>query len=160
MDNEKIAAHLRDLANNSPARGKTARLRELLPDVEAALSAGVPSTEIRAALAEHGLVLTHRTFHGTLYRLRRQACSVHELANPTTTTVAPARKQSPHPSPPDGARTPTTARIKTKEQLRAENPTMPMIQLSKLYARQYDRPSLTADVIEELKRKFPQKPKL
>lgn len=51
------------------------------------------------------------------------------------------------PSPVDG--------IKSIEQLRAEHPTTPPMQLSKLYAQQYDRPALTAEIIDDLKRRFP-----
>ncbi|WP_233859998.1 hypothetical protein [Paraburkholderia sp. HD33-4] len=156
MDNETIAARLRDLASNSPGRGKTARLRQLLPDVEAALAAGVPANEIRAALAEYGLHLTHRTFHGTLYRLRKQARSASMPQAQARTTVDPAGESALRPTPQNGTRPSVTGQIKSKEQLRAENPTLPMLQLSKLYAEQFGQPSINAEAIEELKRRFPQ----
>jgi DNA-binding transcriptional MerR regulator len=49
--------------------------------------------------------------------------------------------------------------IKAIEQLRAENPTTPAMQLAKMYAQQYDRPAITAEGIAELKRRFPQRSK-
>ena len=36
---------------------------------------------------------------------------------------------------------------------------MPKLHLNKLYAQQYDQPKVTSADIEELKRKYPQKPK-
>jgi hypothetical protein len=38
--------------------------------------------------------------------------------------------------------------------LRRENPTLPGVQISKLYAQQYADPVITMDELEEMKRKY------
>ncbi|MEM5386685.1 hypothetical protein VSR68_24240 [Paraburkholderia phymatum] len=159
MDREKAAASLRSLALNSPNRSKAARLRAVLPDVEAALSAGVPSAEIITALAENGLAFTPRTFHGTLYRLRKNARPPTPHAPRPAMNAGDAYARSTGDAPSAISMTGTTDRIKTIEQLRAEHPTMPQFELTKLYAQQYDQPAFTSADIEELKRKYPPRPK-
>ncbi len=74
MDKEKVSAALRDLAveyANIP-RSETARLREVLDDVEAALTAGASHTAVLATLHAHGFTLTSTSFESTLARLRRE----------------------------------------------------------------------------------------
>lgn len=74
MDKEKVSAALRDLAAeyaNIP-RSETARLREVLDDVEAALTAGASHTAVLATLHAHEFTLTPTSFESTLARLRRE----------------------------------------------------------------------------------------
>ena len=74
MDKEKVSAALQDLAAeyaNIP-RSETARLREVLDDVEAALTAGASHTAVLATLHAHGFTLTPTSFESTLVRLRRE----------------------------------------------------------------------------------------
>ncbi|WP_206753086.1 hypothetical protein, partial [Paraburkholderia madseniana] len=73
MDHEQLASALRRLASTSPKRSKASHLKTLLPDIEAALAARVPAVEILNTLREQGLDISLRTFHGTLYRLRKTA---------------------------------------------------------------------------------------
>ena len=74
MDKEKVSAALQDLAAeyaNIP-RSETARLREVLDDVEAALTAGASHTAVLETLHTHGFTLTPTSFESTLARLRRE----------------------------------------------------------------------------------------
>jgi hypothetical protein len=74
MDKEKVSAALQDLAAeyaNIP-RSETARLREVLDDVEAALTAGASHTAVLETLHAHGFTLTPTSFESTLARLRRE----------------------------------------------------------------------------------------
>lgn len=65
---------LQSLAQASDKRSKMGRLREVLPDIEAAKNAGVSNAKIVEALnAEHDLQLTVKTFEMMLYRLRKEA---------------------------------------------------------------------------------------
>ncbi|NPT70823.1 hypothetical protein GS910_42500, partial [Paraburkholderia sp. RL16-012-BIC-B] len=73
MDHEQLASALRRLASTSPKRSKASHLKTLLPDIEAALAARVPAVDILNTLREQGLDISLRTFHGTLYRLRKTA---------------------------------------------------------------------------------------
>jgi hypothetical protein len=72
MDKIAVAQSLRALAADNKGRSKTARLRDVLDDVEAALAAGVPRSAVLQTLAQHGLDMTLATFETTLRRLRRK----------------------------------------------------------------------------------------
>jgi hypothetical protein len=72
MENKPLAERLRLLAAESKGRSKTARLRAVIEEVEAALAAGVPRHLILAELATDGLDLTPGTFAQTLLRIRRK----------------------------------------------------------------------------------------
>src|SRR5882762_2514515 len=73
------------------------------------------------------------------------------LSSSNVTQTPPVASQSAPQNP--GASEPPG--FKSTEQLRAENPTLPRTQINKLYAQQYNQPVLTADEIEDLKRKYP-----
>lgn len=83
---------------------------------------------------------------------------LRKYASTATASDAPgASPVRPSGAPPVSAVTPALVDgIKSIEQLRAEHPTTPQMQLSKLYAQQYDQPALTAEIIDDLKRRFPQ----
>jgi hypothetical protein len=72
MDNTTISNRLKALAAGVEHRSKTARLRDLFDDVEAALSAGVHSHVIVNELKTFGLDMSVATFHSTLKRLRKE----------------------------------------------------------------------------------------
>jgi len=74
MDPEKVSAALRELASEyaGTPRSETARLREVLDDVEAALSAGASHAAVLETLHNQGFTLTASSFESTLARLRKE----------------------------------------------------------------------------------------
>ncbi|MBJ7262242.1 MAG: hypothetical protein JHC61_00185 [Burkholderiaceae bacterium] len=72
MDKKAITERLRALSSDSNKRSKTARLRDIIDEVEAALSAGVPQSLVVDELAAHGLEMTLATFGTTLKRIRKK----------------------------------------------------------------------------------------
>ena len=70
---ESVAA-LRELADEHRGnpRSDTARLREVLDDVEEALSAGASHSAVLDTLHNQGFTLTLSSFQSTLARLRRE----------------------------------------------------------------------------------------
>ncbi|CAE6795923.1 hypothetical protein [Paraburkholderia haematera] len=169
MDHEQLASALRRLASTSPKRSKASHLKALLPDIEAALAARVPAADILNTLREQGLDISLRTFHGTLYRLRKTASppgserkSGAAAARPSapapviaSRATAPLEAHKPAP-PTTNAPAPAQTRIKTFEQLQSENPHLSSMQLNRLYAEQYGEPRVSNADIDALKKKYPQ----
>jgi len=71
-DIDSAADALMALAKNSEGRKKTARLRQLLPQIEAAAAAGVSQAKIVEVLNQEGLDITQNTYSVMLSRLRKQ----------------------------------------------------------------------------------------
>lgn len=78
MDKNLISEQLRALATDYQSRSKTSLLRDVIDDVELALSAGVSRSRIVEQLAKNGLVFTLPNFENSLYRIRKKRAS-----NPT-----------------------------------------------------------------------------
>ena len=72
MDKRKIAERLKLLAQNTQHRTKAAQLRDVMADVEEALSKGVPRKVIVSELAQSGLEMSLATFDSILLRERRK----------------------------------------------------------------------------------------
>ena len=72
------------LATNSKGRSEMARLREIIDDIEAALS-GASRADIHKTLLQHGYKLTEKGFATALYRIRKKR---KVLGNQTTTQKA------------------------------------------------------------------------
>jgi hypothetical protein len=72
MDRNSVADVLRGLAEGDKARSKTARLRDVIDEVETALAAGVSRAAILEALHSQGFTMTLKSFESALYRIRRQ----------------------------------------------------------------------------------------
>jgi hypothetical protein len=74
MDTEKVSAALRELAAEYAGnpRSETARLREVLDDVEAAVAAGASHAAVLEILHARGFTLTASSFESTLARLRKE----------------------------------------------------------------------------------------
>lgn len=70
MNNSDLATALRKLAT-SDNRSETARLRDIVGDVEAALAAGVSRSAILDALNSQGFTMTLKSFESALYRIRK-----------------------------------------------------------------------------------------
>ncbi len=99
MDRNAIAERLRALAFDDKKRSKAAQLRDVIGDVEAALTAGVPRSLVVKELAAHGLEMTPATFETTLKRIRQKQGKPSIKASksvspppgePTTPAQAPA----------------------------------------------------------------------
>jgi predicted transcriptional regulator len=67
-----IAEGLQRLATDSSKRSKAARLREVLPNVEAASAAGVNQSEIVKVLAASGLEISKKSLGVMLSRIRKK----------------------------------------------------------------------------------------
>ena len=78
------AQALQALARSSAARTKAARLRELLPEIEAAQAAGVKHVHILEALNAHGFALSMKSYSVMLHRLR------YQRTRPPAASTAPA----------------------------------------------------------------------
>jgi len=74
VNKEKVSAALREPADEHRGipRSDTARLREVLDDVEDALSAGASHSAVLKTLHGQGISLTLSSFQSTLARLRRE----------------------------------------------------------------------------------------
>ena len=74
VDKEKVSAALRELADEHRGipQSDTARLREVLDEVENALAAGASQSAVLDTLHNQGFTLTLFSFQGTLARLRRE----------------------------------------------------------------------------------------
>lgn len=83
-DTLAIAEGLQRLATDSSKRSKAARLREVLPNVEAASAAGVPQSEIVKVLAASGLELSEKSLGVMLSRIRKKN---NLLAKPKASSV-------------------------------------------------------------------------
>jgi hypothetical protein len=84
MDKNLISEQLRALAADTQSRSKTSLLRDVIDDVEFALSAGVSRSRIVEQLAKNGLVFTLPNFENSLYRIRKKralttAQPIHEI---------------------------------------------------------------------------------
>lgn len=72
MQKNDLGQRLRALATDEKKRSKTARLRDVFNDVEAALRAGVTRATVLEELKAGGLVMSLATFETTLKRLRQR----------------------------------------------------------------------------------------
>ncbi|WP_155826601.1 hypothetical protein [Laribacter hongkongensis] len=93
----------------APSRPKTAseRVRELLPDIEAAINRGVPHKTILAALAADGFEMSSDVFRTVLSRARAAARKgkppdkeqCHQIQTQRPGQAAPARQTEPKIQP-------------------------------------------------------------
>lgn len=155
IDTRRAIASLAPEADTQARRSESARLAELIEHVEAAFERGVSREEVLARLHESGFTMSLHTFDKALYRIRKRR-------NPTRSVRRPADKATATPALASNTRseeveTETLSNgrtIKSAAQLRRENPTLPGVQISKLYAQQYADPVITMDELEEMKRKY------
>ncbi len=86
MTENTLSEQLRLLATNNMQRSKSARLREVLDDVEWALAAGVSKSLIIEQLAKNNLHFTLTTFNTTLQRLRKKR-AISSIKSSATSAV-------------------------------------------------------------------------
>lgn len=90
MQGNSVAEVLRALAVSDKARSETARLRDVVGEVEAALSAGVSRAAVLAALHAQGFTMTPKSFESALYRLRKKRQEGGTKQVPPTPGAKPA----------------------------------------------------------------------
>lgn len=72
MTKDSVADVLRALATGDKSRSETARLRDIVDEVEAALAAGVSRAAVLQALNDQGFTMTLKSFESALYRIRKK----------------------------------------------------------------------------------------
>ena len=72
MTKEILSNELNRLASNDEKRTQTARLRDLLEEIEATLASGVTRAAVVETLAKNGFNLPLGSFNSTLHRLRKK----------------------------------------------------------------------------------------
>lgn len=72
MTKDSVADVLRALATGDKSRSETARLRDIVDEVEAALAAGVSRAAVLDALNAQGFTMTLKSFESALYRIRKK----------------------------------------------------------------------------------------
>ncbi|MDR6412225.1 UNVERIFIED_ORG: hypothetical protein ABIC62_005699 [Burkholderia sp. 1595] len=128
-------------------------LRAFHTDIVELRAAGCTLAQIVEFLRLNGLTITLSSVGKYLQKHAVAATSL-----PAPPRSIPQNIRTPPLAPQSGPLKPGASEppgFKSTEQLRAENPTLPRTQINKLYAQQYNQPVLTADEIEDLKRKYP-----
>ncbi len=98
MDTALAASRLRSLATDVGKRSKTAVLREVLPDIERAIRAGVTQVAILDELRSLGLEMNRDAFRSAVRRLRAERSSRFGRApttEPTDFSAMPSTWRSP-----------------------------------------------------------------
>ena len=72
MTKDSVADVLRALATGDKSRSETARLRDIVDEVEAALAAGVSRAAVLDTLNAQGFTMTLKSFESALYRIRKK----------------------------------------------------------------------------------------
>jgi hypothetical protein len=109
-DTPTAAQALLALSRSSTARTQVARLRELLPNIEAAQAAGVKHQHILESLNAHGFTLSLKAYSVMLHRLRQAraknpqasaaaAASQFSAQVPAPATTTEKAAQSPSATP-------------------------------------------------------------
>lgn len=116
MDQDSLLSTLSSLAGQGVKRTKTGQLRELLPQIEQAQSAGYSNEAIARALTERGLVVTKKTLETMLYRIRKDAAQPAMPPPPASHAPASAPTSATPAAPP--LATQTAVRITNPAQIR------------------------------------------
>jgi hypothetical protein len=112
MTKNSVADALRELAQSNENRSETARLRDVFPEVEAALAAGVSRSAVLDALRAQGFTMTLKSFESALYRIRRRQkgkagtpgqppAGPRNPGDQVRPESAPASETAPHDGPAD-----------------------------------------------------------
>lgn len=107
MTKDSVADVLRALATGDKSRSETARLRDIVDEVEAALAAGVSRAAVLEALNAQGFTMTLKSFESALYRIRKKrtqqakpAAKIgHDQAAKPASKPAQAQQQEPAGEP-------------------------------------------------------------
>ncbi|WP_193373736.1 hypothetical protein [Burkholderia sp. KJ006] len=150
MSDSDLSAQLRALARNPDQRSQTARLRDVLPDVEAAIAAGVRHEHILNTLHNGGFTFTMSGFKQALRRLRARSDRAQAARDDSSTRRSLDTRSEPLVRPPSASKA-----SKTVEELAAERPDLSKHEIRELHARQYTTAStgsLSAQLRERGKR--------
>ena len=79
MDHTDASDRLRALATSSPTRSLSARLSDLMPDIDQAMQKGVPRTEILKALSASGIEVKMSYFNIVRNRIKKKQSSTDQL---------------------------------------------------------------------------------
>lgn len=109
MSKSPLAETLQKLTEAKQGRSETSRLRDVFPDVERALAAGVRRQAILDALHEDGFTMNMKAFEKALYRIRKKAA----LGASQPAILEPTKPIS-RPSKPDVAADENHLRVKSK----------------------------------------------
>jgi hypothetical protein len=77
---DEIVKVLKELARSAEARPMSARLKDYIEDIDAAIAAGVRPEAIEKALADFGIELSPTGLRGALYRFRKKRRAQAESA--------------------------------------------------------------------------------
>ncbi|EHD6004934.1 hypothetical protein JQY81_004724 [Salmonella enterica] len=117
MTKTSVADVLRELAKGDKSRSETARLRDVIDEVEAALAAGVSRSAVLDALHGQGFTMTLKSFESALYRIRKQR-GQGTAGTPAVPVPAPLRHDEKPPASPPAE----NAREGDKPKARITNP--------------------------------------
>ncbi|EFB0286295.1 hypothetical protein HGB69_004444 [Salmonella enterica] len=117
MTKTSVADVLRELAKGDKSRSETARLRDVIDEVEAALAAGVSRSAVLEALHGQGFTMTLKSFESALYRIRKQR-GQGTAGTPAAPVPAPLRHDEKPPASPPAE----NAREGDKPKARITNP--------------------------------------
>jgi len=148
-----VAEDLLDAPASSTARSETAQLADLIEQIDAAMARGVSRRELHARLQKRGLTMSLPVFDNALHRIRKRLgrCAPNRAHAPLT---VPRRPESSLPHASTSTTSVRRTGIKTLDELAAENPHLPRMQLIKLEAQQYDQPSISSAGLDEIARKY------
>ena len=119
MANLSLTNALNELTNARKGRSEISRLRDVYPEVENALNAGVSRQNILTALHQDGFTMTMQSFEKALYRIRKAKTALLEI-----TRTAPGLKMSDTESP---AQTePHMPRVKTHQNIDSPSEKKPL----------------------------------
>jgi hypothetical protein len=94
MSDEIIKA-LQDLARSSEDRPVSARLRDYIEEIDAAITAGVKPETIEKALATFGIELSPSALRGALYRFRKKRKTQMGLDRRNKSFSEPSEERNP-----------------------------------------------------------------
>lgn len=94
MKKDDVAGVLQALATGDKSRSETARLRDVIGEVEAALAAGVSRAAILEALHGQGFTMTLKGFESALYRIRKARAKQSQPAPAMAPAATPAASGS------------------------------------------------------------------
>ncbi|MFM0515041.1 hypothetical protein [Paraburkholderia sp. RL17-373-BIF-A] len=131
MTTSNLSSRIRALASDPVRRSQTARLRDVINDVEHAINAGVALEHILSELHNDGFTFTMSGFKQALRRIRVTRPPTSPPLAERNTPAATDYAINPAPTPTG------TRAFKTRQQLAAENPDLSPQAVRELLAKQY-----------------------
>jgi len=108
-DTPTAAQALLALSRSSTARTQVARLRELLPNIEAAQAAGVKHQHILESLNAHGFALSLKAYSVMLHRLRQARAKNPQASAAAAASQFAAQVPAPATTTEKAVQSPATA---------------------------------------------------